>query len=117
MVDKGAEPKAIFDCLKLRESSFAGSLSAVKRMVARIKAEKPVEPEDVAIPVRSAAGEIAQVDFGYVGRLYDAAAGVLDVVISPYPAVGQDHAGRSAILGEARSQQGIQVFVHLVYAA
>ena len=77
MVDKGAEPKAIFDCLKLRESSFAGSLSAVKRMVARIKAEKPVEPEDVAIPVRSAAGEIAQVDFGYVGRLYDAAAGVL----------------------------------------
>jgi transposase len=77
MVNKGAEPKAIFDLLKLREAEFAGSLSAVKRMVTRIKAHRPVAPGDVAIPVRSAAGEIAQVDFGYIGQLYDAVAGVL----------------------------------------
>lgn len=33
--------------------------------------------EDVAIPVETAAGDIAQVDFGYVGQLYDAAVGRL----------------------------------------
>lgn len=32
---------------------------------------------DVAIPVETAAGEVAQVDFGYVGKLYDASSGRL----------------------------------------
>ena len=77
MVGRGAEPQAIFDCLRLQDPHFNGSLSAVKRMVTRLKAARPVRPEDVAIPVRSAPGEIAQVDFGYVGQLYDPAAGML----------------------------------------
>lgn len=77
MVGRGAEPQAIFDCLRLQDATFRGSLSAVKRLVTRLKAARPVQPEDVAIPVHSAPGEIAQVDFGYVGRLYDPAAGVL----------------------------------------
>jgi hypothetical protein len=29
-----------------------------------------VSPEDVAIPVVTTPGDIAQVDFGYVGQLY-----------------------------------------------
>ena len=77
MVNRDAQPQAIYDCLRLEHAEFAGSLSAVKRLVARLKSARPVAPRDVAIPVLSAPGEIAQVDFGYVGRLYDAAGGVL----------------------------------------
>jgi len=77
MVKRGAQPQAIYDCLRLEHAGFDGSLSAVKRLVIRLNAARPVDPKDVAIPVLSAAGEIAQVDFGYVGRLYDAGAGVL----------------------------------------
>jgi len=76
MLGRQAQPQAIYDCLRLEEPMFAGSLSAVKRLVARLKAAAPVEARDVPIPVLSAPGEIAQVDFGYVGRLYDALAGV-----------------------------------------
>jgi transposase len=36
-----------------------------------------VRAEDVAIPVETAAGDVAQVDFGYVGKLYDASCGQL----------------------------------------
>jgi Integrase core domain len=36
-----------------------------------------VQPEDVAIPVETRPGEVAQVDFGYVGRLYDPRARVM----------------------------------------
>ena len=71
MFKKGATPKAIFDCLRLRHTDFEGSYSAVKRMVRRLKKEVGVRPEDVAIPVETEPGEVAQVDFGYVGKLYD----------------------------------------------
>ncbi len=39
--------------------------------------DRGVQAEDVAIPVETEPGEIAQVDFGYVGKLYDAANEVL----------------------------------------
>lgn len=77
MMAKGATPKAIYDCLRLEHSEFAGSLSAIKRLCARLHGEKEVDAKDVAIPVVSAPGEIAQVDFGYVGKLYDPTQGVL----------------------------------------
>jgi transposase len=77
MLERDAQPQAIYDCLRLSEPTFAGSLSAVKRLVGRLRGAREVRPEDVAIPVRSAPGEIAQVDFGYVGKLYDGGAGVL----------------------------------------
>jgi transposase len=77
MLAKGATPKAIYDCLRLEEREFAGSLSAIKRLCARLQGAKEVDANDVAIPVVSAPGEIAQVDFGYVGKLYDPAQGVL----------------------------------------
>jgi transposase len=77
MLERDAQPQAIYDCLRLTEPTFAGSLSAVKRLVQRLRGAQDVRPEDVAIPVRTAPGEIAQVDFGYVGQLYDGGAGVL----------------------------------------
>jgi transposase len=76
MLDEGAGPTAIFDRLRL-EPEFGGSLGAVKRMCRRLSASKGVSPDDVAIRVESAAGEIAQVDFGYVGQLLDPETGRL----------------------------------------
>jgi transposase len=49
----------------------------VKRVCLRRKRVRGVQPEDVAIPVETAPGEVAQVDFGYVGRLYDPRARVM----------------------------------------
>jgi transposase len=71
LVARGAQPRAIYDHLRTTDAAFAGSLSAVKRLVARLQREHGVKPEDVAIPVETAPGEVAQVDFGYVGELYD----------------------------------------------
>jgi hypothetical protein len=43
----------------------------VKRVCIRLKRARGIQAEDVAIPVETRPGEVAQVDFGYVGRLYD----------------------------------------------
>lgn len=75
MAKLGAEPKAIYDRLRLEDADFTGSLSAVKRVHARWKADQPVRAEDVAIPVVTVPGDVAQVDFGYVGYLHDPATG------------------------------------------
>lgn len=77
MLGRGAGPRSIYDALRLQDPSFRGSLSAIKRKCLRIKEAKGVSPRDVAIPVETNAGEVAQVDFGYVGRLYDPDQGVL----------------------------------------
>lgn len=71
MVEKGARPKAIFDKLRLEHEGFAASLWAVRRLCRRIKKALPVRPADVSIPVEVDPGDEAQVDFGYVGKLYD----------------------------------------------
>ena len=73
----GATPTAIYDRLRLEHPDFTGSLSAVKRLCLRLQRARGIQPDDVAIPVETAPGELAQVDFGYVGRLYDAATRVL----------------------------------------
>jgi len=70
-VAKGVGAKAIHDYLCQEEKGFKGSYSAVKRLVARLEKARGVAPDDVSIPVQTDAGEIAQVDFGYVGLLYD----------------------------------------------
>lgn len=77
MADKGAGPQAIFDFLRTREPGYCASLSAVKRLCLRLAKERGVRPEDVAIPVDTAPGEVAQVDFGYAGMLYDSELRVL----------------------------------------
>lgn len=72
---EGARPKAIFDRLKREEPDFTGSLSAIKRAYFRQRRELGICPEDVVIPVITAPGQIAQVDFGYVGKLLDRTSG------------------------------------------
>ena len=68
----GAEPKAIFDRLRLKHGQkFTGSHGAVKRMYARLRREQGVSAKDVVIRVETLPGKVAQVDFGYVGKLYD----------------------------------------------
>ena len=67
LVAGGAAPRAIFDRLRLEHAEFDGSLSAIKRLVATIVKERGIRAEDVAIPVDTLPGRVAQVDFGAVG--------------------------------------------------
>jgi len=73
----GAGPTPIHDYLRLHKPDYDGSLSAVKRLCLRIKRESGPKEDDVAIPVETSPGEVAQVDFGYVGKCYDPSRGVL----------------------------------------
>lgn len=73
----GKSPKAIHDALRLLHPELTQKRSAIKRLCARLKKESPVRPQQVRIRVETDPGDIAQVDFGYVGRLYDSDSGVL----------------------------------------
>lgn len=75
--EKGAGPTAIYDWLRLHEPDFKGSVSSVNRLCQRLDREEGPKAVDVAIPVETAAGEVAQVDFGYAGKCYDPERGVL----------------------------------------
>lgn len=71
MLNEGGEPTAIYDKLRLDDEGFSGSLSAIKRLCARLKSARGIDPNDVAIPVDTDPGEVAQVDFGNLGKLWD----------------------------------------------
>jgi transposase len=73
----GAGPTAIHDFLRLHEPEYGGSLSAVKRLFGRLDRARGPVATDVAIPVETAPGEVAQVDFGYAGKRYDPDRGIL----------------------------------------
>ena len=75
-VKKGVEPTAIHEYLRLHDPDFTGSLSAVKRMCVQLKKAHGPSAEDVAIPVETLPGEVAQVDFGYANLIYDPVKGV-----------------------------------------
>jgi transposase len=75
MRSEGAGPRAIYDRLRLGDPDFEASYSAMKRFCRRLDREEGVKPEDVAIPVETEPGEVLQVDFGYVGKLYDPTTG------------------------------------------
>src|SRR5690606_20300322 len=80
LVEKGLGPRAIYDRLRLNDPAFVeakATLSSMKRLCRRIKAATGVRPEGVAIPVETRAGEVAQVDFGYVGYLVEPQSGKL----------------------------------------
>jgi transposase len=74
---KGVGPQAIHDRLRQERAEFRGSISAVKRICLAIKRERGVQAHEVAIPLQTEPGQEAQVDFGYVGHLYDPAEGRL----------------------------------------
>lgn len=74
LMEKGLGPRAIYDRLRLEDPDFVAAkatLSSTKRLCRRLRAAAGMRPEDVAIPVETDAGKIAQVDFGYVGYLVD----------------------------------------------
>ncbi|MFU8805315.1 MAG: IS21 family transposase [Bradymonadaceae bacterium] len=71
MLTRGAGPKAIYDRLRLEREDFDAGLSAVKRMCIRIKKERGPDARDIVLVVETDPGKIAQVDFGYVGQLFD----------------------------------------------
>lgn len=71
LITKGLGPRAIYDRLRIEEEKFKGSPSAVKRIYRSIIRARGVQAKDVAIPVETHAGEVAQVDFGYIGKLLD----------------------------------------------
>jgi len=74
---KGAQPTAIHDWLRLHATSYAGSVSAVRRLCRRLAGERGPAPESIAIRVETAAGEVAQVGFAYAGLRYDPVRGML----------------------------------------
>ena len=76
LAEKGVGAKAIYDRLRLETPGFTASYDAVKRFAGRVVAAKGISAEDVAIPVVTLPGQVAQVDFGEVERLYDPRAGV-----------------------------------------
>lgn len=69
--EDGIGPTAIYDFLRVTHTDFDGTLSAVKRVCARLRRERGVLAEDVVIRVETPPGDVAQVDFGYAGKLYD----------------------------------------------
>mgnify|MGYP003884533827 CR=1 FL=1 len=74
-LQRGAGPKAIHDMLRLEKDDYDGSYDAMKRFVRRWRKVRGPQPEDVAIPVDTEPGQVAQIDFGYLGKLYDPDAG------------------------------------------
>lgn len=77
LLTDGLEATAIHDRLRLEDEDYVGSIGGMKRLVRRIRGQRGVEPSDVAIPVETEPGEIAQVDFGYAGKHWDEATGRL----------------------------------------
>jgi transposase len=71
LIDGGLGAKAIFDRLRLEHADFTGSYASVKRLTWTIGRERGVQADDVAIPVETDPGDVAQVDFGYAGHLWD----------------------------------------------
>lgn len=68
---QGVGAQAIYDRLRQEHASFTGSLSAVKRLCRAVLRERGVCAADVTMPIETAPGQEAQVDFGHVGKLYD----------------------------------------------
>ncbi len=77
LLDQRLGPQAIHDRLRLEYSEFPGSIGGLKRLVRRIRRGRGVQPEDVTIPVDTEPGDVAQVDFGYAGKLWDSTTGAL----------------------------------------
>src|SRR5262245_30637138 len=73
LTKQGLGPRAIYDRLRLDSPDFTGSYAAITRLVRALHKAGGVEAKEVAIPVETEAGKIAQVDFGYVGKLFDPA--------------------------------------------
>jgi transposase len=77
LIDKGVGPRAIYDRLRTEEPGFPGTYPQVKRLCRALRRARGARPDQVAIPVETGPGEVAQVDFGHVGKLLDPLTGQL----------------------------------------
>jgi transposase len=77
LTGRGLGPRAVYDRLRLDHADFDGTYWSVKRLVRRLRHDRGVRAEDVAIPVETRPGEVAQVDFGEISRLWDPVLGRL----------------------------------------
>ena len=71
LLDKAIGPRAIFDRLRLGQPPYEGSYAQIKRLCRSLRQADGPRADDVAIPVVTSPGQVAQVDFGYVGKLRD----------------------------------------------
>jgi transposase len=67
LLDQGLGPRLVWEKLQERPG-FAGSESAVYRLCTKLK---PAPPPEVVVRIETPPGEVAQVDFGEVRRLFD----------------------------------------------
>jgi len=74
LVKQGRQPRVIWNLLSRRYPGLAGSESAVWRLVKSIRAG---DPPEVVLRIETAPGEVAQVDFGYIGYALDLERNVL----------------------------------------
>lgn len=68
LLEQGRPPRTIWRLLGQRYSDFTGSESAVWRMVEQLRANQPPE---VVLRIETPPGQVAQVDFGFLGYLLD----------------------------------------------
>lgn len=76
LIKEGSEPAAIHQRLEAENTELDVSYDAVKRLCRRLRKSEPPSPADVAIRVETPPGEVAQIDFGYVGLVKDPETGV-----------------------------------------
>ncbi len=69
LVQAGLTARPVYDRMRQEHTDFEGSYWAVKRMCRALTKERGIQADQVAIPVQTKPGEVAQVDFGYVGKL------------------------------------------------
>jgi len=68
LVKQGYKPRAIWHLLNRRYPGLAGSESAVWRLVKSLPVDTPPQ---VVLRIETLPGEVAQVDFGYIGYVLD----------------------------------------------
>jgi hypothetical protein len=71
LIGRGLGARAVYDRLRLDHADCDGTYWSVKRLVRRLRRDRCVRAEDVAIPVETRPGEVAQVDFGEISRLWE----------------------------------------------
>lgn len=76
LVAKRSRPAAILQRLQSENTELDVSYDAVKRLCRHLTRAAPPSADDVAIRVETPPGEVAQIDFGYVGLVVDPATGL-----------------------------------------
>jgi hypothetical protein len=103
LLEKRLGPQAIHDRLRLEHSDFKGSLGSLKRLVHRLCRARGVQATEVTIPVETEAGDVAQVDFGYAGKLWHA----LDICVTPKPHHVRGAPGACSAPSDGATQNGL----------